>query len=65
MKERIIYFVGLVVMLLFLWGMASLFSDLTKVSEVIEPEPGVHCVVVSRMLNTSVDCWRTDVQNNL
>lgn len=30
----------------------------TKDHEVISPEEGISCVVVSRMFNTSVDCWK-------
>lgn len=28
--------------------------------ELIEPEPGVRCVVVNRMARTGVDCWKTE-----
>ncbi len=29
-----------------------------KSHEVISPYPGIKCVVVSRAMNTSVDCWK-------
>lgn len=37
-----------------------LISRSVKDYEIIEPEKGVRCIVVSRMYNTSVDCWKTN-----
>lgn len=37
-----------------MYYLARIVSDY----EVIEPEEGVRCVVVSRTMNTSVDCWQ-------
>ncbi len=41
-------------------GVVYLISDVVKKHEVINPAPGVQCVVVSRMYNTSVDCWKIE-----
>lgn len=48
------------VFILFIWGVATLFADKVSAYEIITPKPGIECVVVSRMFNTSVDCWQTD-----
>lgn len=42
-----------------IWGLGSIFAGAVSDYEVIEPETAVKCVVVSRMFNTSVSCWRT------
>lgn len=47
-------FVGVI---LFVWGAAILFAEGVSDHKVVQPEPGIKCVVVSRMFNTSVDCW--------
>lgn len=48
----------IVVMCLCIWGMGKLFADSVSDYELIKPKKGVECVVVSRMFNTSVDCWK-------
>ena len=48
------YVAGLALM----WGLAYTASTVVKDYEVIEPEDGVRCVVVSRMMNTGVSCWK-------
>ena len=40
-----------------IWGAGKLFADGVSDYKVIQPVNGVECVVVSRMFNTSVDCW--------
>lgn len=40
------------------WIMGVVFSDSISDHTVIKPVNGVECVVVSRMFNTSVDCWK-------
>jgi len=48
------------VMFLSLWSMGNLFADSVSDHEVISPKPGIECIIVSRMFNTSVDCWAVD-----
>ncbi len=57
MKQTVIYIIVYVAIIGLIWVGGSLFSKTIRDYEVIEPEPGVRCVVVSRMFNTSVDCW--------
>lgn len=49
--------VFILMVILIIWGVAKLFADTVSDYEVIKPKNGVECVVVSRMFNTSVDCW--------
>jgi len=60
LKEIIIYIVLVVLILCLLWGIGKIFADSVSDAKVITPKPGVECVVVSRMFNTSVDCWVVD-----
>ena len=46
-----------IVAVLIIWIGAKFFADKISDYEVIEPEDGVQCIVVSRAFNTSVDCW--------
>ena len=39
-------------------GASYYASEALKNYEVIEPERGIKCVVVSRTFNTSVACWQ-------
>lgn len=61
-KETVIgwltYIVLMIIMVLCMWGAGKLFADSVSDHELIQPKPGVECVVVSRMFNTSVDCWK-------
>jgi hypothetical protein len=57
--------VGLFVAIMFI-GMglgvmyfSRFFNAATLHTQVIEPRPGVECVVVSATDSTSVDCWKT------
>lgn len=50
--------------ILFVWGAGTVFAEFASGYEVISPKDGVECVVVSRMLNTSVDCWEVKTQIN-
>lgn len=40
-----------------IWYAAKLFSDAVSDYEVVAPDKGVKCIIVSRSFNTSVDCW--------
>ena len=64
MKGKILggalYLIMYVIILGGAWLSLSLFADEIKDYEVIEPEEGVRCVVVSRIMNTSVDCWMVE-----
>lgn len=58
---EIIKYIGIYVLVVgAIWIAGVVFADSVSDYEVIKPEPGVKCVVVSRMFNTSVDCWSTD-----
>ena len=61
-KEDILYVVKyiaiMVVVFAFIWGAGKIFADSVSDYEVIKPKDGIECVVVSRMFNTSVDCWK-------
>jgi hypothetical protein len=56
MKETISWAVSVLVITGVIWGI-KLFADSVSDYEVIAPKLDVECVVVSRMFNTSVDCW--------
>lgn len=47
-----------IMVLIGIWGIGTAFAKKVSDYEVITPEEGVKCVVVSRMFNTSVDCWK-------
>jgi len=49
----VLYFVIIGFALAFSYAASQAMRDY----EVIEPAPGIQCVVVSRMFNTSTDCW--------
>ncbi|MCK5019977.1 MAG: hypothetical protein KAS32_23185 [Candidatus Peribacteraceae bacterium] len=61
-KETVIDFVkyiGIVILVyVCVWGVGKLFADSVSDYKVIQPKEGIECVVVSRMFNTSVDCWK-------
>ena len=57
--EFIKYLAIIVCVTVIIWIIATGFAKLASSYEVIEPRDNVECVVVSRMFNTSVDCWRT------
>ena len=57
MKEIIEYFGLVVVMIVFLFGALFYFSKKAERIEIISPQDGVKCVIVSRMFHTSIDCW--------
>jgi hypothetical protein len=60
MKDNTIGVLIWVSAILAVWGMGWLVSNSMSEHEVIKPADGVECVVVSRMFNTSVDCWRVE-----
>jgi hypothetical protein len=47
-----------VAIVLMIWGAGVVFAKSVSDYEVINPKDGIQCVVVSRMFNTSVDCWK-------
>lgn len=57
MKHTIKYLVVYAVFLLAIWGAGTFFAKSVSDYELISPKENVECVVVSRMFNTSVDCW--------
>ena len=48
------------VMVGLMWTIGTYFAETVSDHKVITPKPGVECVVVSRMFNTSVDCWKVE-----
>jgi len=57
MKETALTLTIYIVLLLTIWGLGTWFSNRVSTYEIIQPEANIKCVVVSRMFNTSVDCW--------
>ncbi len=58
--QNIKYFFMIVLFALFIsWAIKQIAKDDSDY-EVITPKEGVECVVVSRMFNTSVDCWKVN-----
>lgn len=49
--------IGLVLLFVIMFAIRW-FNATTIQSKVIEPKPGVECVVVSSTDGTSVDCWK-------
>lgn len=43
-----------------IWSGGVFFADKVSDYEVITPAENVECVVVSRMFNTSVACWKDE-----
>ena len=62
MKDQIIFYAlaSIVVIGLILGGMYVLrfFNAATLHTQIINPKPGIECVVVSASDSTSVDCWK-------
>lgn len=58
MIESIKYIAIYLVTILAIWVVGNQFANQVSDYEVIQPTEGVECVVVSRMFNTSVDCWK-------
>ena len=58
MKDIIIYIIAVVGISVVIWSAGKFFADKISDYEVISPKHGIECVVVSRMFNTSVDCWK-------
>jgi len=52
------HIVFIIVLYGFIWAGGKVFADAVSDYEMITPKDGVECVVVSRMFNTSVDCWK-------
>jgi hypothetical protein len=63
MKEQIIIgIVGVVGVIGLVFGgmyLLRFFNAATLHTQVINPKPGVECVVVSAADSTAVDCWKT------
>ncbi len=58
MTSTALYLVVLILTTTLIWGIGSFFADKISDYEVIKPKENIECVVVSRMFNTSVDCWK-------
>lgn len=58
MRNNMMYVSIYLAVLLVVWVMGTLFAKSVSDLEVINPRHGVQCVIVSRMFNTSVDCWK-------
>ena len=59
-KEWLIYIAAMAGVVLLVIVVYNFAGKLVATHEVIEPAPGIQCVVVARVFNTSVDCWRTN-----
>lgn len=59
-KEIIVSLLFYTILVLSMWYLVKIFSDSVSSHEIISPEKNVKCVVVSRMFNTSVSCWKTE-----
>lgn len=57
MKELVITITTYIGLIILIWYMGRYFANEISDYEVISPKDGIECVVVSRMFNTSVDCW--------
>ena len=57
-KNVALYIALMVLVTVSIWWVGSFFAKSVSDYEVISPKEGVQCVVVSRMFNTSVDCWK-------
>lgn len=55
----IIIFVVVVGLILGVMYVARFFNAATLHTQVINPKPGIECVVVSASDSTSVDCWES------
>ena len=56
--EYIRYMLVYLMVLVAIWGIDTIFANSVSDHKVITPEEGVKCIIVSRMFNTSVDCWK-------
>jgi len=56
--ENLKYVAVYIGIVLVIWGVGTMFASSVSDYVVINPKDDVECVVVSRMFNTSVDCWR-------
>lgn len=57
MKEILIYIATMMAVVLVIWVGGKYFAKAVSDYETITPRDGIECVVVSRMFNTSVDCY--------
>lgn len=57
----VLYSIGVITFIAVIWIMGKLFADVISDTTIITPVPGIECVVVSRIFNTSVDCWTVPV----
>lgn len=57
-REIALYVAGYITIISIIWIIGNMAAKSVKDFEIIRPEQGVKCVVVSRMFNTSVDCWK-------
>lgn len=68
MKDKVLFaIIGIVVvsgLVLGLMYFVRFFNAATIHTQVINPRPGVECVVVSATDSTSVDCWVSQPQSN-
>lgn len=57
MESKIILTLVFTAVVFFIYFGVSVFPKLLKDYEVVQPEPGIKCIIVSRAMHTSVDCW--------
>jgi len=59
MKYLIIGVPLYILLIIGIWYLGKLVADDMSDYKVINPVPGVECIAISRMFNTSTDCWYT------
>lgn len=56
--EALKYVATYLIIIVVCWIGGVYFADNVSTHEVIEVNDKVDCIIVSRMFNTSVDCWK-------
>jgi len=56
-KSLFIYFATMAVVVVIIWMLFNKFAGSVQDYEIIEPEKGVKCIVVSRMASVAVSCF--------
>ena len=57
MKSLLITIPATLIFVILMWYIGKFVADTMSDYEVITPVPGVQCIAISRMFNTSTDCW--------
>lgn len=61
MIRDICMYIGLALLVVvMLLGLAKIVLPMAEEIRIVSPAPGIECAVVSRLANTSIDCWKED-----